>query len=189
MSTIGIVALTLVALWAGALTLITLLLVRQVSLVTLRLDRAEDRPALDGISVGSAVPEPVSELLGERNGAVGHVLVLGATCAPCRQLADELHDTEASDPILSLIGGDVQAAQAIARRLPAWIEPVLDPEASTAIDSLDLQTTPFLFTVQAGRIVGKDVMRNAAHFIEYTGLQADGSAPGAPQPLEVTHVY
>lgn len=186
MSAFGIVALAAAGVWLAAASVAVLALLRQVALLTLRLDRMEQGPALDGISLGTPAPPAVAATLPPSGRA--HVLVLSATCGPCRELADELLSAPGGDPLVALIGGEKAAAAAIGQRLPSSIQVVLDPEASAAIDSLDLRTSPFLFRFEDGRVVDKASVRNAAHFVAVVEQAGEERAAPEPRPLEVTHV-
>ncbi|HEV3000932.1 MAG TPA: hypothetical protein VGW75_09365 [Solirubrobacteraceae bacterium] len=187
MSAFGIVAIVAAGLWLAAATIALLALVRQVALLTLRLDRMEEGPTLDGISVGSAAPPAVKAAVPEATEGRAHVLVLSATCAPCRELADELESVPVDDPVVALIGGETPSAAAIGERLPPPIRVVLDPEASQAVDRLDLRTSPFLFTFDDGTVADKASVRNAAHLSAL--LEASRRRQAEIQhPMEVTHV-
>jgi Na+/H+ antiporter NhaB len=65
MSAPAVAALVLVCAWLGALTLIVVLLVRQIGLLTVRLNVASQALSLDddGPEVGSSVPEEVASVL------------------------------------------------------------------------------------------------------------------------------
>ena len=65
MSALAIAALVLVCLWLGVLTLVVVLLVRQIGLLTVRLSVSGQVSSLDddGPEVGSAVPEHVASVL------------------------------------------------------------------------------------------------------------------------------
>lgn len=89
----------------------------------------------------------------------------------------------------SPIGGSADGAEALARVLPRSIRTVSDPYASRAIESLDLQTTPFVFALEDGRIADKAVVRSSAHFMEFIGHRDDlNGGAREHQFLEVTHV-
>lgn len=186
MSAFGITALVLAALWLAAASLAILVLIRQVALLTLRLDRIEEGPALDGISVGSLVPETVMAALTASNAEQLHVLVLSATCGPCRELADELAKDPPTQSVIALIGGEREPAAAIGERLPGQVRVVLDPEASQVIDSLDLKTSPFLFTFEGGKVTDKASVRNGAHLLALLDRPTVGERQRQPS-LEVTH--
>jgi len=62
MSALAIAALVLVCVWLGVLTLVVVLLVRQIGLLTVRLSVADRALSVDndGPEVGSSVPEDVA---------------------------------------------------------------------------------------------------------------------------------
>src|SRR3989337_654595 len=76
--------------WLLLVTLVVLALVRQVGLLTVRIDRGLPRfaPDQDGPEIGAPVPTDVLAVLPQL-GALGRrqVLLLSAACAPCRELA------------------------------------------------------------------------------------------------------
>jgi len=192
MSGLEIAALAVVAVWLVVATAVVMLLVRQVGLLTLRADRAAEGPRLDGISVGSAVPEPVAELL-PAGGVRTNVLVLGATCGPCRQLVDDLATAQLTGITLALVEGEPVSGEAVASRLPESVVTVVGPAADTAMKAFDLQTTPFLFIVENGVVVGKDVLRGASHLLSLTEEEFSPNLieppPGEALPrLEINHV-
>jgi hypothetical protein len=167
MTGLELAAVVAVAVWLVVATVVMILLVRQVGLLTLRADRADEGPRLDGISVGRDVPEAVSALLpGVRDRA--NVLILGATCGPCRELVDNLAPARITATTVAVIEGDEAAAEGVASRLPSGIRRVTGARAAAAMKALDLQTTPFLFLVDDGVVVGKDVVRSADHYLTLT---------------------
>lgn len=187
MSSFAITALVVASLWLAAASLAILALVRQVALLMLRLDRIEEGPSLDGVSVGSPMPDPVAAALPANDAMRVHVLVLSATCGPCRELADELALDPPAQPVVALIGGDHEKAAAMGDRLPSPVCVVLDPEASRATDSLDLKTSPFMFTFEDGRVTDKASIRNAVHLLALLDRPPAGK-PQRPTSLEVTRV-
>ena len=86
MSALAIAALVLVCIWLGVLTLVVVLLVRQVGLLTVRLSTAAQTISLDDDrpEVGSGLPEDVAELMPEDEPA--YLGIISAGCDPCRGL-------------------------------------------------------------------------------------------------------
>lgn len=75
----------------------------------------------------------------------------------------------------------------MSQRLPASVPAVLDPQASAAVTSLDLLTTPFVFALSDGVIANKNVIRDLAHLEQFvTGHAVLTHA--RPDPLEVQYV-
>jgi hypothetical protein len=188
MSALGIAALALTAVWMAVVSVGLVVTIRQVGLLTLRYERTEQAREMDGLSIGSAVPADVAPLLPAGGESRSYLLVLEADCGPCRDLVDELGEQDITEPVVALIAGDSQRAQAVASRLPDTVEAVLGDPATIALGSLDLQTTPFMFIVEGGAIAGKNGPRNAQHFRAL--LDEDAARPHSHngRPLEVTHV-
>ena len=118
--------------WLSLLTFVILLLVRQIGLITVRLDRERDdaRPVSDGLEMGSEVPAQVAELIepGEAE-SPAFVLVLAAICNPCRDLLEGLDGFAPRSPIVALVSGPEAPARALAETIPPYITAVRDPEA------------------------------------------------------------
>lgn len=84
--------------------------------------------------------------------------MLAASCGSCRVLTGELGDERLDEPMIVLVPGRPELADAIVAMLPAGVEAVRDPEASEVVDALGLQTTPFAFRVVDGRVAGKSYL-------------------------------
>jgi len=63
MTALELVALAATTVWLGVLTLVAVLMVRQIGLISVRLDRDQDRsaPVGDGLPVGTPLPDPAAE--------------------------------------------------------------------------------------------------------------------------------
>lgn len=172
--------------WMGLLSLVVVLLVRQVGLLTVRLDRSGDvaAPVDDGLEIGSAVPEPVAHALDSAEHELQYVVVLGAICAPCRELAADLGRTQivdADSPVVFLIsGGSEELADDLSKLLPAGTQVLRDPLATEIVNDLRVQTTPFVFEITDARIAGKAALRGATHLERFVlrsrinGSKSDG---------------
>jgi hypothetical protein len=178
----GTLALVFVSAWIGALSVISALLVRQVGLLTYRVDPDY---SLDGLAVGRRFPRLVTDLL---PGGSGIVMVLGAGCSPCRELVHGLRGLSVEGPVVAIIEGDETLAAALVEELPAGVQPMIGDEAGRAYSALDLQTTPFLFSVDQRKIVHKTVLRGAPHFVSF--LQQPETVPTSrPQAQTVELPY
>jgi hypothetical protein len=182
MSTLGIAALVVAAIWVAALSLVVVLLVRQVGLLTLRADQADAGPSLDGLSVGSEVPEVLRPIVADAPGLV-HLLVLGSDCGPCRALVEGVRDREVLADVIAVVTGDPARALAVAEELPGTFASVLPPRAEAIQASLNLQTTPFLFAIDSNVIVDKTTVKGVDHFIS----KVTPPAPLDPTIIEVTN--
>jgi hypothetical protein len=158
MSGLATVALILACTWLGILTLVVVLLVRQVTLLSVRLSRLNQQPALDndGLEVGSNVPEEATTQLPELEGERAYLLLVSATCTPCRELVDGLSGHYLEQTVTALVPGREEAAEEFARLLPpCGIRPVLDPEATRLAQVLKITSTPFVMEVERGIITRK----------------------------------
>lgn len=159
MSGLGVLALVVASAWLAVLSVLNALLVRQVALLTARVDPDY---ALDGLAIGRRLPRALADLLPDGSGSV---LVLGAGCGPCRELALGLPGTVGPHPVLALIEGDETAAVALAEVLPGDFKVLVGEAANRAYVDLELQTTPFLVTAERREIVHKVVPRGPNHFL------------------------
>ncbi len=98
MSALAIAALVLVCIWLGVLTLVVVLLVRQIGLLTVRLSVASQAFSLDddGPEVGIDLPEEVTSVLPELKEGRAYLLLISAGCTPCRELVADLDGTVSS---------------------------------------------------------------------------------------------
>src|SRR5215218_1023644 len=131
MSALAIVALVLACVWLGVLTFVVVLLVRQVGLLTVRLSMATQAISLDddGPEVGSILPEDVAEVMpdGER----AYLLLISASCEPCRELVAELDGHHFEQSVVALVPGRQEQASELAALLPPGIRVVFDPRRPT----------------------------------------------------------
>lgn len=186
MSALAIAALVLVCVWLGVLTLVVMLLVRQVGLLTVRLSTATQAMSLDadGPEIGSALPEDVAEVMPEESPA--YLLLISAGCDPCRELAAELDGHSFEQSVVALVPGREEQASELAALLPHNTRAVFDPEATELAESLDLESTPFALEIKRGTITKKAHLFGGAsalmQFMESGGAQAQKSGL-----LEVTN--
>lgn len=172
MNGLELTALLLTVGWIAVLTLTAVLLVRQVALLTVRLDRIgeEGRPVGDGLAVRDEVPAEVARLLpsaGEEDPSF--VLILGAVCNPCRELLEQMAGIVPESPICALIAGRSPAATSMMELVPDGISCVGGPDAAAAVDALHISTTPFVFEVRSNRIAAKAALRGAEHLVRFIG--------------------
>lgn len=163
MSALAIAALVLVCLWLGVLTLVVVLLVRQIGLLTVRLSVSSQVSSLDddGPEVGSAVPEYVSSVLLDLEERA-YLVLISSTCTPCWELVADLGEYRFEQKIVALVPGREEHARELAALLPSSIRVVLDPEASRLAESLELESTPFALEVQRGTITRKAYLHEGA---------------------------
>lgn len=155
MGALAVAALVLVCIWLGVLTLVVVLLVRQVGLLTVRLSMASQAISLDddGPEIGSSLPEDVASVMPEEDPA--YLLLVSAGCDPCRELVAELDGRSFEQSVVALVPGREEQATEIAALLPSDMRVVLDPEATDLAESLELESTPFVLEVEGGTVTRK----------------------------------
>jgi|GEM_PF-6655988 len=155
------VALIAGAIWLAVLTAIILLLIRQVSLLTVRLSLAAPNAPMDddGLDLASPVPASVLETLGV-NGSARTVVFLSATCAPCRELASTLGEADFSESTVVLIAGGPGLAEGVADLLPRTVESLLDPAATNIAQALEIESTPFGMRFVDGAVHSKAYLQS-----------------------------
>lgn len=164
MSALAVAALVLVCIWLGVLTLVAVLLVRQIGLLTVRLSVASQTLSLDddGPEVGSNIPEDVTSALPDLEEDRGYLLLISAGCTPCRELVVDLGEHSFEQKILALVPGREEQASELAALLPSGIRVVLDPEATELAESLELESTPFAIEVEGGTVTRKTYLHEGA---------------------------
>ncbi|MFL5900074.1 MAG: hypothetical protein ACJ75S_02600 [Solirubrobacterales bacterium] len=177
MSQLGILAVVLISAWLGILSVVIALLVRQVALLTYRVDPDY---ALDGLAVGRRIPSSISKLLPEGSGSV---LVLGVGCGACRELVDGLRGHVIDEPLVAIIEGDELLAQTLVEALPENIQTLTGQSAEHAYSALGLQTTPFMFSVEHRKILRKDVLRGLRHFLSLLPQSLAASTAWRPEAI------
>jgi hypothetical protein len=164
MSALAIAALVLVCIWLGVLTLVVILLVRQIGLLTVRLSVAGEATPLDndGPEIGSSVPEDVAVVLPDQAEEHAYLLLVSSTCTPCWELVADLGERRFEQKIVALVPGHGEKAGELAALLPSGIQVVLDPEASRLAGALQLESTPFVLEVDHGTVTRKAFLHEGA---------------------------
>lgn len=189
MSGLALASLVVVALWLGILTLLVLLIIRQVGLLTARSELAGHvfDVSRDGLEIGASVPAEVIDALPESVSGVTYVLRLSASCAPCRELASVLgrEGIDRSQPIVALIAGRTELADGMATMLPPAMRSIRDPQATTLAESLRIQSVPFALTIENGVVAGKAYLRSAADLSDlFSRIETRKRAPNShPEPV------
>jgi hypothetical protein len=168
MSALAIAALVLVCVWLGVLTFVVILLVRQVGLLTVRVSIATRATSLDedGPEIGSSLPEDVAEVMPEKERA--YLLLISEGCDPCRELVAELDGHRFEQNMVALVPGREEQAAELAALLPQNMKAVLDPDAIQMVESLDLESTPFVLEVEDGVVTRKvHLFGGASALIEF----------------------
>jgi hypothetical protein len=172
MSGLAITALLLACAWLGVLTLVVVLLVRQVGLLSLRLSHVVHDQTFslddDGPEVGGSLPEEVSAAMSHLEGERAYLLLASASCGSCREVLADIGSHHFEQPVTALIPGREELSSEIATLLPPGVRAVLDPEASKLADALKIHSTPFAVEIQDGRIARKVYLYNrGSDFIEF----------------------
>lgn len=168
MSGLEDVALYVGLAWLALLSLVCLLLVRQIGLMTVRLDRMTDLGPRDtgfGPDIGTRLPDQFEHVLGDFGEERGYLLFLDADCVPCRRLAEELADAGVADDIdiAALVAGPPALATDLANLLPASVPVTGDPAASELARSLDVRATPFALEVRRRFVTGHSLLGRGLH--------------------------
>jgi hypothetical protein len=170
MSGVAVAALVLVCVWLGVLSLVVVLLVRQIGLLTVRLSVASQALSLDndGPEVGSKLPDEVVSALPALEGERAYVVLLSATCDPCRELVSDIGERHFEQTIVALVPGREQMAGELASLLPSGMQAVLDPEASRLAEALKIHSTPFALETADGTVTRKAYLHGgAADLVEF----------------------
>ena len=164
MSALLIAALVLACVWLGVLTLVVVLLVRQIGLLTVRLSVAGEATPLDddGPEVGSSVPEDVAAVLPDQAEEHAYLLLVSSTCLPCWELVADLGERRFEQNIVALVPGHGEKAGELAALLPSSMRVVLDPEATRLAGALQLESTPFVLEVEHSTVTRKAYLHEGA---------------------------
>jgi hypothetical protein len=176
MSSLETLVVALLAVWLGAISVAVLLVIRQISLLTVRLGYVSPHTVTDdhGPAIGSAVPAQASELLG-LNGEGRAVVFLSSTCGPCRDFATGASPNHLGDDTSVLISGREELALGVAALLPSGTEPLLDPTSREIAAALGVEMVPFALYISDGRIRGKSYLRDPDELVKLRALDGDGA--------------
>lgn len=162
MSVLEVAAVIAVAVWLAVLTLVALLVLRQVGLLTAWIQQRTPVTE-DGLDIGTEVPEPAIELLPKLGESLGYVLFLSGDCQPCREFvldlgrSEEMRNILDAHPVAAAVTGRDAQADEVARLIPGWIEVIRNQEAVVITESFQAQSTPSVFEVERGRVTGRAV--------------------------------
>jgi hypothetical protein len=156
--TMNTIALVAEVCWLAVLSTVVVLCVHQLTLVTKRLELLGGPTPIDesGPAVGMPVPAEVEGLTMNGDGAAGQlILLMSATCEPCRGLAEQFGREEVREPVVVLLPGREELADEVVALLPQTLRVVRDPEASEYASALSIVHTPFALAIREGIVVGK----------------------------------
>ncbi len=163
MTPLQTIAFVGVVVWMAILTVVMVLVIRQIAILTSRLERGvfHDMGA-DGPEIGVALDDDVLTALPRlRFDTNSYVLLMSATCGPCREVAPALARLGIEPAVITLLPGRAELAEPMAKDLPDHFEVVRDPMASQLADKLQIESTPFALQVKAGAVAGKTYIREA----------------------------
>lgn len=157
----------LLGVWLATLSFVVLLVVRQMALLTARLDAGNVTIALDedGLDIGFPVPSDVVEAVPEVREGPAYVLLLSSNCGPCRELLPQLREQDFDFPVVALVPGSRNSAGDLARSLPDTIRVVRDPAASTIATALKIRSTPFVIEAESATVTGKAYLRDTSNLV------------------------
>jgi len=167
--------LGLLCAWLAIITIVVVLTVRQVSMLTAReLSQAKGATsvALDGPAIDSAVPQSLAEVL---TASTTEVIFVSSSCSGCRDLMTSLSTAELESNVIILLSGQGDTADALNEMVSSSTVVLRDPISSALAHDLNIQSTPFGFTVQDGKIVRKGFIAAPS---AYVGHLARGSLSG-----------
>lgn len=170
MTGIEVTALALVGAWLGLLTIVLVLTIRQIALLTSRLDTSHsvalDALDHDGLEIGSRLPDEVVESFPLLADGTTFILLLASTCGTCRKVASDLGTRSFDERLVALVPGPEEMAEALISELPLGAMPVQDPLAREIAQKLHLESTPFAFQVDDGKVTGKAYLHSDQDFID-----------------------
>jgi hypothetical protein len=174
------VAILALAVWLSGLTLVVLLLVRQLGLITLRLDAGRDSSSpivpREGPDVGTELPATVLDRIPALHDGLSYLLLVSATCVPCHEIAPELDSVRIAGRVIALVPGGDELATPFAELLPAHYDIVRDPGATEIANELDLDRTPFALEIDHGVVTGRAHLFGASDLQQLADARASSNA-------------
>lgn len=176
MSGLEVVALAVVAAWIAILTVLVLVTIRQVGILTLQLGSngaatttiGDGRVPADGLPIGTKIPGEVQRAIPESAMHPSFLVLVSATCNPCRELADEFNKQgfDRDESVVVLLTGEENLAAPLAALMPSKVRVIRDPQATTLARSLQLQLVPSALAIEAGRVTGRAYLRRLSDLFE-----------------------
>lgn len=168
MNGLAVAALIFIGVWLAVLTLVMLLVIRQIGVLTVQLSRAVPGFSVDkdGPEIGSAIPaEIVAKLPQIDDTRRITIMLISATCTPCRTLVDELQKYRFDSSVIALLAGRPELADSLVPLLTPRMHVVRDPEASQVAEAFNIHSTPFGVVVEGGKVIVKTYLHSADHFL------------------------
>lgn len=169
MSTLEIVLIVFAGMWLLVLSLVTILVIRQIALISVRLDQNMQTvvPEEDGLDVGSEVPSEIRLLIPELDDTLHYVMLISATCETCRELAPKFKGLGLDIPVTVLVPGNSVAARELAAELPSEWRVLYDPLATDVANRLGITLTPFMIQVQWSIVNGKAYLHSEDDLVSF----------------------
>ncbi|MDQ3936003.1 MAG: hypothetical protein M3340_15385 [Actinomycetota bacterium] len=182
MTGIELAAVIALGVWMATLSLCVALCVRQVGLLTVRVQAGAGaaEELRDGLEIGQQVPGVVQRAL-PSDGGVTYVLAMEAGCVACRQLADQLRDVEVDARIVAFVQGTDAGAGVIAELLEKVATVVRDPDARDLTAALEIELTPTVLELDRGFVTGKGVIRDVDDVVSLINAREYSDAAEIPK--------
>lgn len=167
MDALGRTALVSIGVWLGVLTVVVVLVVRQIALIMVRLATTDGATFLDndGPALDTAVPPDVVSALPTLAWGRSQLLLLSGTCRPCRELAAALGRHQLPSTV-ALVTGTHDLAEGLVALLPQGMRVLRDPEASGIARALHIHSTPFAVVVEDGSVRRKTYVRKLEDLLQ-----------------------
>lgn len=199
MSTLGLIALVVGAIWLAGVSFVLILLTRQLDLLRAWAVEQTANPS-DGLEVGADVPKLFSTLENRVTVEPIYLLFLGGNCQPCREFALEARDSSRLQEMrgrygmVAVVTGTDAQAEDLTALLPPWFTTVQGSHASELMRGFEVMQTPSIFEIEGGKVTGRAVagygLTNFLNLIDAReasdAAKFAGTAGGNPDNLQVT---
>lgn len=156
-----VAALVILGVWCVGMSVVILTLVRQVSLISVRLDLQMRLPDLGDVGSGPDVGHRVDVPMLQRFGDDFVAVAITGTCSSCYAFLDSLQGSDPLDPpLVLLLAGRGPGTREAASLVPDWVSVVRDPDASQVGRQLELSRTLVALHIRGGEIVGRATITN-----------------------------
>lgn len=142
--------------WAIGVSLILIVLLRQVSLISVRLNLQMRLPDMSeygtGLEIGTVVPISVSNAVPSNV----TIIALEGSCNSCHELANKLplQEHDIVGPLIVLLAGKGEPTEKLYQKIPAWVTVIQDPEATQLSKDLNLSRTRWAIRLSSGVVAG-----------------------------------